>query len=200
MVDVDSGEEEYPYLPKLRSGIELQLKKRIIPGVVEYGSIRIGNSGFNVVFIQREGMSIVWNQHFQPDDYSNPRADYRIKFSSVYAFALDHFLTWWNEQTSESLPIPRATQLIGSTNKQMHEFRKKLLGNEIYKEVLGEEREDMLKSFTASHEYEEMKDSFDKEYVYTLDLERLSTDEEVLKRIKRLSKWCERQKYIMDRA
>ncbi len=115
------------------------------------GIISVGNTGLQILLIDHGGKpsqrgispenptEYMWEQHFTPEGAVEPSPQNAIKYSLIYAYALNQFLEWWendhNFNSGELMDIfkgePRPNKpkyLTGSTNKTMETYRSKLLG------------------------------------------------------------------------
>jgi hypothetical protein len=148
----------------------------------DFWHIRVGNTGLKfLVQRQSEGQKdkYVWKQHYLPDGQVSTSKNQRYKYSSVYAYALSHFLDWWENEENFSHGFPKEDIVHGISNSKMHEFRRNLF--DAHRETIYEE--------TAKYSYGR--------YGYSLHLDRLASNEEIRTRLSKLSKRCKKQKYRM---
>ena len=134
-------------------------------------TIDIGNTGLLVIIY--DDVAPHANQHFLPDNNDKAVPGKEIQYGLTYAFAIHALVEWWIKN-KDSLPdnIPRFNTIPGTTNKAMHEFRIKLLGNS----------------------YHDLGNDGD-EYFYELDLNKLCQDQVVLIKLSKLAQKCSKQNY-----
>ena len=133
--------------------------------------IYVGNTGLNISI--HDGIPYKgYEQLFLPDkfDWLNPKPDPKLslKYSLIYPYALYHLATNWKDENKV---------LRGYTNTWMNNFRKKLLGEEIYQSKIS----------TISNRYE-----------YILDLESLKKNTPIIEKLQKMSDRCERENYLMS--
>lgn len=122
------------------------------------------------IMAENSGGRWIWKQQFQPfgtpeEDFSDPKV--LVANSGQYAYGLLSVLRFWENFENESHSFPRVDEITGKTNERMDRFRKKLLGDNVYKSE---------ESITGG------------EFYYTLDLRRLSEDDGRVERLERLAK------------
>src|SRR5260221_2140929 len=133
--------------------------------------IYVGNTGLNISIhngIPYKG----YEQVFLPDnfDWLNPKPDPRLslKYSLIYSYALYNLAINWGNKDKI---------LRGFTNIWMNNFRKKLLGEKIYQSEI----------YNISDSYQ-----------YQLNIESLRKNKQIMKKLQKMSKKCERQNYLMS--
>ncbi len=165
------------------------------------GLVSIGNTGLHFLIINHAGkpslngasadsfLDYIWEQHFTPEGTKKASAQHAIKYSLIYAFALNQFLNWWenreNFYSTDFTDIfkgePKANRpkyLTGSTNSTMEAFRLKLLG---------------ANNFNAYSS----PSQFMQNHTYFLHLDRLAQDKEVRSRIEKLSDDCKKRNFAI---
>lgn len=141
--------------------------------------IFVGNTGLRINVHSTEGRPTIWEQHFTPENEVAVSSDTRLKYSETYAHALYNFIEWWrNSDNFDFTKLPRQRFLYGfATNSEIINFRKKLLGDDIYKELTPDQTLELN---------------------YSIDLEKLARDEELMSKLKKLSERCKKQNYKMQ--
>ena len=173
-VDLPRLIREISYSP-LNAGIH------VLPSEREghYSTIFIGNTGLQIDVHSVDGRPTIWEQHFTPENEVTAPSDTRLKYSEIYAHALYTFTEWWrNSDNFDSTKLPRQRFLYGfATNPEIINFRKKLLGDDVYNEL-------------TPNQIPELN--------YSIDLEKLSKDENLMSKLKKLSERCKKQNYKMQ--
>lgn len=138
---------------------------------VDMWTIDVGNTGLIIIIYDKNLRGA--NQHFMPDKNIYPVSGKEIQYGLTYALAIGSFANWWNAN-KDNLPenTPRFSILYGGTNETMHNFRKKLLGKSY--QDLGEMGND---------------------YYYEINLEELTKDDVVMKKLQKLGEKCRQQNY-----
>jgi hypothetical protein len=135
--------------------------------------IDVGNTGLKLI-IREPGQA---EQHFLPDNKGCSSPNKVHKFSQLYVLGIYEFCNWWKENKT-SLPdsMPDFSSLNGITNSSMNKFRKKLFGNEIYRE----------KIIDNNH------------YSYQINLDDLAKDVKVMDKLGKIANHARKQNYLMD--
>lgn len=157
-------------------------------GKIADGFVWVGNTGLKIdVFKFNDDFD--WIQHYTPDGYKDQIHANRRKNSLVYPYGLYHLVKWWQNQSNfDPRTFPRQDVLIGETNLKMHQFRRRLLGDHIYREKP-----------TLTGEYDRSYDKvINDSYEYTLDLRILADNHPIMERLKKLSEYCASQSYYLQ--
>jgi hypothetical protein len=141
--------------------------------------IFVGNTGLRIDVHSAGGRPGIWEQQFTPENEIAVSSDTRLKYSEIYAHALYNFIEWWkNSDNFDFTKLPRQRFLYGlASNSEIINFRKKLLGGDVYKELTPSQAPELN---------------------YSIDLEKLSRDEKLISKLKKMSDRCKKQNYKMQ--
>lgn len=143
---------------------------------INVDQIYIGNSGLR--FDWRDG-SIFFEQHYNPDRswYKQASNENQLKYTVIYARAFWKFLQWLNELENTD-PKKAASIIKGATNETMSNIREKLFG-----EAYSSQRIEGSKAKTGPL------------IKYKINLDSLKTNENLMKKLKKISKRAANQDY-----
>lgn len=138
--------------------------------------VNAGNTGLFIIVTEASSADDLAQQHFLPDQSSQVISGKQLKHSLAYAWGLYELAQWWkiHDFSTPDSP-PHFSKLYGKTNASMHQFRKHLLGEDIYQEEAGTEDE----------------------HYYTLDLNKLVQNKTVMQKLERMAERCQKQDYKM---
>lgn len=138
----------------------------------------VGNSGLQFNLFPTNPLRC--HMHFMPENYLGSAVIdelKRDKYSVVFGAAFYKFYLWWSNPANFR-DIERPRLVVGSTNKRMSNFRAKL--------------------FNRNDEIYRSEEVTPGDYNYSIDLEKVGQNPNLIERLRRFYQRSQTEKYKMD--